>query len=399
MTEKRMLGLINYLSRFDDTYNSYVCYRGNLSNFLMWKYPDLAKYRERGVIEWSTAQGAECLAAMDQRSRDYVGDPERDFVQDLIDFKNSLKKRGMLPKSIGRHITSVTGFLERNGITIASVDRRDLKRNTSHAVTQDRVPTAEELLRVIDFLPLQVKAAVMILTCGPRPGEVLQLKVGDIHLEDSPAWIRIRDNGQDQTTKTRITRLAYLTDEAAETLRQYLEYRPKYMAENGKLVLKNGDKRVFPYSDRSLNKTWNVAVEKAGYSEKDGRIRSMHLYTLRKYFRTRGNWVSTDVAEYLLGHRSGLGPIYDRLDQNPKEVIRVFREAEKHLSIYSRASLLEVEELRSKYNELKSQKDTRMDSLEKSNAELTVKVDEAMALLKAVYKNPELAAKGLERRE
>ena len=69
MTERRTLGLIAYLSRFEDTYNSYVCYRGNLSNFLLWKYPDLAKYQERGVIEWNTSQGADCLAAMDRRER------------------------------------------------------------------------------------------------------------------------------------------------------------------------------------------------------------------------------------------------------------------------------------------------------------------------------------------
>jgi integrase len=81
---------------------------------------------------------------------------------------------------------------------------------------------------------------------------------------------------------------------------------------------------------------WTLAVRKAGYGEKDGSRLKLHIHSLRKYFRTRGNWNNPDIAEFLLGHQTNLGAVYNRLEQNKEEVVKQYSEAVKYLQVYSR---------------------------------------------------------------
>jgi len=330
--EDRRISVSDYLKRFSDTKNTAINYRVGCATFFLWKYPEL-KQENRQRIKWTP----EFIKRLDDVSLAYVSADE-DYTEDLIEFKNHLREKGSAPKSIGIALTALIGYFERNNLNLKTIDKRDLTKGTQKTVTEDTVPTAEQLIKIIDFMPIQGRTLTLLLSSsGVRIGEALQLTIKDVDLTKTPVEVRIRDNGGDRTTKGGESRTAFISAEAKEQLIGWMEYRPNYLSLNTKLSTAPNEDRIFPFTQSNVLQMWTLAVNKAGYGEKDGSRLKLHIHTLRKYFRTRGNWKNPDIAEFLMGHRTGLGPIYNKLEQNRGEVISQYLEAMKHLQVYSRS--------------------------------------------------------------
>lgn len=388
--EDRRISVSDFLKRFADTKSTSLSYRVGCATFFQWKYPEL-KQPNRQRIKWTP----EFIKRLDEVSLAYVSADE-DFTQDLINFKNSLRDEGSAPKSIGIALTAVIGYFERNNLNLKSIDKRDLTKGTQKTITEDIVPTAEQLIKIIDFMPIQGRTLTLLLSSsGMRIGEALQLTIKDVDLTKTPVEVRIRDNGGERTTKGGESRTAYISAEAKEQLIAWMEYRGTYLSQNTKLTAATDEERIFPFTQSNVLQMWTLAVVKSGYGEKDGSRLKLHIHSLRKYFRTRGNWKNPDVAEYLLGHRSGLGPIYNKLEQNKTEVIQQYIEAMRHLQVYSRSREIvnlkdEVARRDSQLDEVIRAMTVKNSVLENQVTQLTERVDKLTEGIKLLYEHPEL---------
>jgi len=176
-------------------------------------------------------------------------------------------------------------------------------------ISEERVPTVEEIAKIMEYMPIQGKTLTILLaSSGMRIGESLKLELDDIDLMRNPARIKLRA----EYTKTKRKRITFTTKEGANTLGEWLEYRPEYIARKHIKVKETDNNNLFPFTDQNYRAIWKTAVVKAGLFKIDRKTKRMTMrpHNLRKFFRTYGRWTNPDIAECLMGHKRGLSSIY-----------------------------------------------------------------------------------------
>jgi hypothetical protein len=225
---------------------------------------------------------------------------------------------------------------------------------SGEAISEEKVPTNEEIARILEYLPIHAKALTLLLaSSGIRIGEAMKLTWNDIDLESQPVKINLRA----EYTKTKKKRITFISKEAENILREFIDYIPKYIDKNEGYktrIDKDFKGKVFPFSATTFRKLWNGALKDAGLYEQDPKTNRVSLrpHNLRKFFRTYGKWRNPDIAEALMGHISGLKAIYARLDQAEEILLEGYLEAEPNLSIYHNSkTILELREKVDKQSE------------------------------------------------
>jgi integrase len=136
--------------------------------------------------------------------------------------------------------------------------------------------TRENLRTMLTVAPTpRAKALISILTTGCRIQEARFLKVKDLDLAKKPAWVTFGA----KNTKSRYSRTAFLSDEATQFVKSYLETRtikseylfPGYKSEvvEGKLV--NTEIGERPAAKESAWETVNRVFRLAGLGERNER--------------------------------------------------------------------------------------------------------------------------------
>jgi integrase len=290
---------------------------------------------------------------------------DRDFRKDL-EFKKSINHQA--PKTITTKIACMLRYFESNQIDFNDNFTRNLYGTGSgEAISREKVPTNQELARIIEYLPIQAKTLTMVLaSSGMRVGEAVKIKLNDLDLQSTPPKISLKAS----YTKTKKKRITFISNEAKNQLEEWLQYRPKYLETNKSYYsgskMANYLQLVFPFSLSNFREIWRDALKKSRlYSQdpKTGRI-SLRSHNLRKFFRTHGKWSNPDVAEALMGHTSGLKAIYARLDQAEDILREGYLEAEQNLSIYQNSKTIQ---------ELREKVDKQSDDIEQLVANLSLK--------------------------
>jgi integrase len=272
---------------------------------------------------------------MEDLSRKYNADKDREHEKDLIQFRDSLAH--LAPKSRNTCLAGVCAYLRSNRIKIDEETKRsDLYAKSRRALTKDIVPTAQEIAKICEFLPIQGKTLVLVLSSsGMRIGESLKIRLDDLDLEKNPAQIEIPG----EFTKNGDPRLVFISSEAREALKEWLEYRSAYIvaasARAGREAKDDG--RIFPFTPENIGAIWTRASKKAKLfkAQKETKRQLIHIHGLRKYFRTYGKWAQIDVVECLLGHRSELRETYAR--PSPEIMAEEYLRCEPNLSIYEQS--------------------------------------------------------------
>jgi hypothetical protein len=176
-----------------------------------------------------------------------------------------------------------------------------------------------------------------------------------------------------------VGRYIYISDEARGFLIEWLEYRDtfvKSIRNKARGLSPRKDEKadkVFPFSAVNFRKLWRTALEKAGLKEVDPRtgISSITPKSLRKFFRTRGNWNNPEVAEFLMGHKQGgigtingrneVAHVYIKFKEAPELVRRVYIDTEPNLTIFG--STPELHELRNETDELRKVAQSKGDEI------------------------------------
>ncbi len=261
---------------------------------------------------------------------------DRDWQDDLDTFLASLQ--GRPPKTIRVYLAAVKTYLMENQIEIPQVFWRRLNGRIkgNRPVTIDKVPSNQELKRIVGFLPIQGRALYLALeSSGMRIGEGLAIRIGDIDLSARPYRVNIRG----EYTKTGNPRVTFISSEAKEALDDWLRNRDSYLraacAKSRQHAKREDDPRIFPFDATTAYAMWDNALQRAGLQERDQAtgINTIHPHVLRKFFRTRlGSVIPVDIVEALMGHEGYLTQVYRRY--SIEDLAEFYKKGEYAISVF-----------------------------------------------------------------
>lgn len=313
--------------------------------------------------------------------------PERAPHQDIMGFISHLEEEGRPPKTVQMYSNPVLNWLEYHRIELPRYERRQVTGMTEGAApeTEDR-PLTREMIQKIHFHAAPgIQCLILVLaSSGMRVGEALQLTDADLDWTYNPPRVRILHKGR-RTTKSRKTRYAFVSTEAAESLKTWMQYRFNNVKHTPKKYQKKEDKRIFPFKyDRALI-GFATAAQKAGYDERDETTNRalVHIHGLRKYFRTNlprgGAAEAIDMTRVLMGEWGYLDQNYVRhLEESLHDF---YKTAQQNVWIVSTVPILPDED-----KERIEQQDRRIKELESMfkdlRDELTANLEKRLEALK-----------------
>ncbi len=282
------------------------------------------------------------------------------YEEDMKKFWLALKDKA--PTTRPSRMTHVKMFLSEFGIELSTKFWKNIHRRSppNKPITDDLAPTNEQMKKILQHADLKAKALFLVLdSSGMRIGEVLKLEPDDIDLEKDPVRINVRA----EITKTRRKRVTYMSNEARDTLLEWLKVRGKYLQaavkkcrvvplrqEDGEVKMVPAkksldDPRVFPFSYNTAKQIWNKLLEKAELDMRDKRTKyhKMHIHCMRKRFDTNmPGYIGAngrDIAEALVGHEGYLSSAYRRLSES--ELAEGYKRGVYGLLIFEKGADLE----------------------------------------------------------
>lgn len=268
---------------------------------------------------------------------------KRDYEEDIKRFFVSIK--GKPPKSVQTWLAAVKSFLMENDVELPQKFWKRLNKRigSTRAVTEDDVPSNVQLRQILSHMRVKGKSLYLTLaSSGMRIGELLKLKMNDMDFDVAPTRINIRA----EYTKTGGRRDAFISDEATESLKEWLKIRDKKLrtaigrskhkppkGEAPRRTVK--DERIFPFTKQSAYAIWNGALDSTklnGIDERTNRHK-MHPHVLRKFFRSHmATIIPVDIVEALMGHEGYLTEVYRRY--TPEQLGEFYKKAEATINIF-----------------------------------------------------------------
>ncbi len=240
-----------------------------------------------------------------------------DPYKTLDDYLTYLSKSERSPNTITNYFAIAKKFLRFHGSEFSNEKLKEIiDMPRIHTITQDRIPTIEEMKAILYSTNIRGKAVIsMLVSSGMRIGELLSLRVKDVDFTSHPTAIRLRP----EVTKDRQARTCFISDESTKFLKQYLGERIRSQDSCIFLVRDDNVKEENkPISYWNVDTIFTIAVKKAGIYEKDdhGRDR-IHLHVLRKFFFTQLVPVlGREITEALMGHKQFLDSAYRRFTES-----------------------------------------------------------------------------------
>lgn len=307
----------------------------------------------------------------------YLADKKRKHTDDVVSYARSQTDKGVVPKTAHTRIVAVKEFLLRNGIELDKITEKDVRRLQPKGGrrTDFEYIDRKTLSEILHHFDARGKAFVLTLaTSGMRIGEGLAFSWSDLKIPDrreypdKPASVFVRD------TKTGHSRTTFITRECEEALKEwrkvyddYREFATKRSRnlKNANKEKRNGDNRVFPFTEDSAYTIWDAALQKAGYRNIDPQTRRvrMNIHRLRNFFSVQvASAAGQQVSEVLLGHTDTYGGAYTGRTQ--QELEKDYLKAEPMLTIGTTSFQVEqhaaeIEELRKRVDTLKNQLEAR----------------------------------------
>ena len=326
----------DFLSSFSSS-STIRGYRCHLRNFFEVINKDPDKY----IKDIRMMENTDRYKTLDQYENDI-----RKFWKSLIDNKKS-------PKTITNSVDAVKQFLKQYKIYLDEEFWSGLRRRGlgNKPMMMEKPITPQMLKKILNHA--DVKARAMFLTMassGVRVGELVNIRINELELDKIPGRIKIVYRGAD-TVKTKKSRTSFISNEAAESLKDWLDYRDRSLKiSESRMNLEdkrmNIDDRVFPFTTNNVRHIWAGLITKAEMNEKfkfPGKIRGesknltverymIHPHCLRKMFRTYMSKHNRDIAELNMGHEGYLDTAYLRFSE--EELEKEYLKGMKYVSIY-----------------------------------------------------------------
>ncbi|HEV2120628.1 MAG TPA: site-specific integrase [Candidatus Bathyarchaeia archaeon] len=241
-----------------------------------------------------------------------------------------LKGEPIMPRTVHRHVEGIKKFLRYQGVDISNDKFREKVTLPIAEETPDIAIERETIRKILlSPMPLWVRAATaMMKDAGTRIGETLQVRVGDLHLEENPIRVSIRKETTKATKHGRISREVFVTDESADFFRQLIEQRK--LGTTNSLFYRGNASRNGPDEYRMILYRW---LPKLGLGDKipGHKYHKVHAHIFRKFFFSAVvKPMGETAAHALMGHQFYLKTYYKR----PIEEIRTdYRKAMPNLLV------------------------------------------------------------------
>ncbi|MFA4973956.1 MAG: tyrosine-type recombinase/integrase [bacterium] len=342
------------ISRFLATYSgqTLVAYRAAL--LLFFDYLSGEPKRDPKKKKRITA---EVMAGYDAAATAYLANG-RNVVYDVQGYIRYMENEaGLQPKTVVTYKNSVMTWLTMSDVEIRRSQARLIASKTPYPekMTDSVVLNREFVAGILvnGAPPPHLKALVLVLaSSGMRLGEALALTMADVDLDASPAIVWVRRSGSRKVPKSGQRRVTFITSEATEALKQWLDYRPTWLANKAAFVEKRTrivrdedgterkvsnlrnferircdaatEKRIFPCCRQDVTDDFYAALKRATgseYIDPDTGRHLVHLHSFRTFFNVAlksagGN--AHIIAEQLIGHRGYLGGAYDKMTVEKK---------------------------------------------------------------------------------
>jgi integrase len=217
---------------------------------------------------------------------------------------------GLSPKSISLYVTAARSYFSYYDIdVIPSKFKRKVKMPKIYREDEEPLDAPDIRQILLSCNNRRLKTLLLILAIGGmRIGEALAIRNMDVDLSVIPTKIHIRK----EFSKTRVGRDIYISHEATQYLRQWLDW--KYKNPNRERKFNQEDLVFTVYQNKNpfslylkvwfefqrLLKTLNMNGKKEGGSLPRSKIT---LHSFRRFVKTViSNQVGQDYSEWFLGH-------------------------------------------------------------------------------------------------
>jgi integrase len=205
---------------------------------------------------------------------------------------------------------------------------------------RDRIPTVEELRKILNFAHIRDKALFMaMLSSGLRVGTAMSLKLKDYERLEELAIVHVQ-GGEGRKLSEGMWYWTFVTPEARKVVDSYLEWREhigEKLTPKSPLFAAVEKDKPFSYIT-NVSRQWRRLVERASLDkmiEGTGWL-DIHLHTLRKFFHTKckGSGISRDYYDFWMGHTQGLDLADSYWREEIGKHLEEYRKAIPHLSIF-----------------------------------------------------------------
>jgi integrase len=248
-----------------------------------------------------------------------------EMLEDLVAYEISLK---LSVRSIRLHMMAVKSFFGYYDVEI--VPSKFKKKVKLPKVYRED----EEALDINDIRTLlfacnnrRLKAYLLTLACGgTRATEGLAIRLCDLDFDVNPTKVHIRK----EFTKTRVARDIYISDEATDHLKTWIDW--KYRPDRRVPKKPNDNDLVFAVYQTNgqphalyteIRMEFAKLLEVTGFdARKDGmKRRKITLHSFRRFVKTvMSNQVSQDYSEWALGHAKS--PYYAQKEPQRREIYK-----------------------------------------------------------------------------
>lgn len=316
---------------------------------------------------------------------EFIGYPSADTLLDNIsnidlnirleDFINYLLyDRKVSRSTVSTYIAGIKKWLKVNRVSV----NIDVELPQVWVVERDRVPSRDELRKILKHANLEDRALILIaLSSGLRRSTLAALKLKNIDLNNDIPVIKVPPEiAKDRPDRGYIT---FMTPEAKDALLAYLHEREKQgeklspespVISSRPLGTHLGPNTITRKWERllnlvNLNEKTEKRIDRIGV-ESGGKWYKIRFHSLRKFFKSWAtlSGVPGEIVEFFMGHRAGVNQVYlltgiEDMD-NPiliEKLREYYRKAIPNLTIMevSAEQLKKLEEeldkLRTKYDE------------------------------------------------
>jgi integrase len=304
----------------------------------------------------------------------------KQYEKDIKKVFNHLLEKNTPPLTIRTYISAIRTYLMVQGDI--ELKKSWWKANITNKMpgkrprTRDTVPERHELKQILQHADCRGRAFFLTLSSsGMRIGELCKITPEEIHFNKKPVEIDVLG----EYTKVGDRRLCYITDEAANALKEWLKIRQQYLNDIAKnaedhfthYTVNTKDPRVFPFRPDTGREMWKKYIKNAGFDDKDQSTKrfQMHPHVLRKlYISTMKQYIPVAMVDKITGHTGYLSMEYDRFSD--KELAQKYLEQSGHLTIFETVKEQDLTSFNDRLKEKDDQMRTMQETLEEMKAQI-----------------------------
>ena len=231
------------------------------------------------------------------------------FIQHLFKLNG---ERKLSQSSINNYLASVRSYLQNYDIEISTWKFKHKVRIPKTPKAEEEPIDASDIRKILKATNnRRLKAYLLVLaSSGLRATEAITLRIKDFDFDSMPTRIHVRP----EFAKTRVERFVYISNEATEAVKQWIDFKYRKRDYESKLRVKSPDDIVFTIKKQPIRPEgvyvkifveFNKILRTIGLDErKDGmKRRKVTLHSFRRFvYTTISDQLGKNYAEHWLGH-------------------------------------------------------------------------------------------------